>query len=527
MKKLTPFISNVLFLILLFASSAISAQNLGEITGKITDDTGEAVPGATVLIKGTTIGTATNFNGIFELGDVPLGPQVLVISFVGFQTTEINVDVQAGILITVNHTLQTSVQELQEVVVIAEADVRYSSLRSSTDRQLINSIKLNEGVLVGVSNEQILKSVDRDASQIVKRIAGVSLVDRFVVVRGMDPRYNLTLVNGIIGPSSEEESRAFSFDAIPARIIDRLEVDKSPGPHIPAMWGGGVIKVFTKSFTTSRQLNIGFSIAPRTGGSSFTNDFVTYDTRGNSDWLANGAKDRRIPALIRQPYFNFPDINQYPFENIALSRSGIQTFTPKKSSHSFDKRANITYYDNFRIGNKTLNSLSAISYTQERFIWRVDQAQNDGDYSLVTNPEQTMDSVLFTEQVTNSSGQQFYKFRPTDIFTDSIHEEQIRIAAVQSFGIEFNDDHNLKTTLFYNRFGTDRVTVRNGTEFQDGNLRNYKDYIYSYTQRDIFMAQLGGYHQMGKHSIDWVGGYARTKNEVPDFQRFRFVSDSR
>lgn len=531
MKRLYVLVS-IVFSIALFSLCVknVEAKNLkniflGEISGKIFDEFDEPLIGATVVIKGTTNGTITNINGQFSLGNVPLGQQVLLISFIGYATTEITVDVQEGILVTVNHKMEPAAQQLEGVVITAKADIRYSSLRSSTDLQLVNSIKYSEGVMVGVSNEQILKSVDRDASQIVKRIAGVSLVDRFAVVRGMDPRYNLTLVNGIVGPSSEEYSRSFSFDALPSRVIDRIEVDKSPGPHLPAMWGGGVIKMFTKSFTTSRQLNISFSGASRSGGSSFTNNFITYDTPGSGDWLANGADDRRVPALLRQKSFVFPDASQYPTENIAISRAGLQTFTPKAMSHDVDKRASLTYYDNWNIGGITLNSLSAISYTQERQFRKVDQRRGAGFFQFQNNPEATIDSVREVEAVQNSNGDLFFKLLPSNVFKDSVYEEQIRIAAVQSLGVEFNENANIRTTLFYNRFGTDNVTIRTGVDGNDA-IIPYKDYIYEYTQREILLGQLGGYNKFGEHSIDWIIGASLTRNDVPDFQRFRFVKNN-
>ena len=221
----------------------------GEISGKVLDaETGEELIGATVVIKGTQNGSITGLSGDSYLSGVEEGNQTLVVSFVGYATSEIAVKIQQGILVNVTVQLQSSTTQLDEIVVVAKADIRYSPIRNSTDIQLVNAIKYSEGIITGISNEQIIKSVDRDASQIAQRISGVSLVDRFVVIRGLDTRYNLTLINGIVAPSSEDNSRAFSYDALPTGVIDRMELEKSPAPHLPAMWGGGIMKIYTRNF---------------------------------------------------------------------------------------------------------------------------------------------------------------------------------------------------------------------------------------------------------------------------------------
>ncbi len=492
----------------------------GEISGKVLDaETGEELIGATVVIKGTQNGSITGLSGDFYLSGVEEGNQTLVVSFVGYATSEIAVKIQQGILVNVTVQLQSSTTQLDEIVVVAKADIRYSPIRNSTDIQLVNAIKYSEGIITGISNEQIIKSVDRDASQIAQRISGVSLVDRFVVIRGLDTRYNLTLINGIVAPSSEDNSRAFSYDALPTGVIDRMELEKSPAPHLPAMWGGGIMKIYTRNFAKARQININVSGAARTEGSSFTNNFVTYNG-SSKDWMANGAGDRRLPALLRQPYFQYPNINDYPLENLSIARSNsFRTFTPTQDTHDFDKRANISYYDSWQIGKLSLNNLTAASYTQERFFWDLDRAFNAGVYSQVNNNPDS-------DTLVNGEGQQFFLERPDLIGTDSIHEEQIRISAVQSLGLLFNDDHNVSVTLFYNRFGTDRVLNRTSVDLNTQEDEIAKNFLFRYEQRDIIVGQLGGSHRLNdKHSIDWTVGSSITRNDIPDLQRFLFVQN--
>ena len=82
------------------------------ITGKVTDDKGAPIPGASVVVKGTNAGTSTNTDGSFSIS-VPAKATRLVVSFVNMQDVEIDIGNQS----VLNVTMQTSAKNLQEVVV--------------------------------------------------------------------------------------------------------------------------------------------------------------------------------------------------------------------------------------------------------------------------------------------------------------------------------------------------------------------------------------------------------------------------
>lgn len=67
-----------------------SVQQGRTVTGKIIDDTGEPLIGVSVLVKGTTVGTITDFDGNYSL-EVPSGKNILVISYIGYKTQDITV----------------------------------------------------------------------------------------------------------------------------------------------------------------------------------------------------------------------------------------------------------------------------------------------------------------------------------------------------------------------------------------------------------------------------------------------------
>ncbi len=126
-----------------------------EITGKVTDSSGEPLPGATVMVKGTTIGTVTDANGNFSLR-IPANAQTLQISFVGMKTVEMPI----GNRITFNVVLEEEAIGLQEVVAIGYGTMRKINLTGAVDqvsnevfenRPMPNLIQGLQGVMPNVN----------------------------------------------------------------------------------------------------------------------------------------------------------------------------------------------------------------------------------------------------------------------------------------------------------------------------------------------------------------------------------------
>lgn len=90
-----------------------SVQQGRTVTGKIIDDTGEPLIGVSVLVKGTTVGTITDFDGNYSL-EVPSGKHILVISYIGYKTQDITV----GKSNQLNIKMEADTQALDEVVVV-------------------------------------------------------------------------------------------------------------------------------------------------------------------------------------------------------------------------------------------------------------------------------------------------------------------------------------------------------------------------------------------------------------------------
>lgn len=115
-----------------------SRSKNGNITGIVRDHAGEPVIGASIQIKGTTLGTITDYNGQFSLNDVP-ADGVLTVSYIGFNTEDIPVNHQKNLQIV----MRENAEQLEEVVVVAYGTAKKVHLQDR--RKLLSKIVLKNG----------------------------------------------------------------------------------------------------------------------------------------------------------------------------------------------------------------------------------------------------------------------------------------------------------------------------------------------------------------------------------------------
>ena len=220
-------------LLLMFMAVQTYAQ---EIVGNVCEaKTNVPVIGATIEIEGDKPVAVSDIDGNFTITDLKEGHYNLIIRYVGFRPKKIDgVQTQApGAGKVVKIALETDEQQLQEVSVTGLA-------RRNTEQAMIQIAKNSSVIVSNISAQEISKTQDSNAGEVIRRIPGVSLIeDKFVMVRGLSQRYNNVWINGGAVPSSEADSRAFSFDIIPSSQIDNLTIVKTPSPEYPADYSGG------------------------------------------------------------------------------------------------------------------------------------------------------------------------------------------------------------------------------------------------------------------------------------------------
>jgi len=230
------WIAFVLFLVT--AAGAVAQRQV--ITGKITDPSGQAMPGVNVLLKGTSTGTTTDVEGAYSIEASP--DNILVISFIGYKSQEITVGSQTS----VNVTLETDLKTLEEVVVVGYGEMRKTDIAAA--QTSISAKELNR--TVNTSLEQALQG--RAAGVYVTQNSGAPGAGISVNIRGINSingvNQPLYVVDGvqIQGSTTPGGSNPMSF--LNSNDIEDMQILQ--GPNATAIYGSrgtnGVILITTK-----------------------------------------------------------------------------------------------------------------------------------------------------------------------------------------------------------------------------------------------------------------------------------------
>ncbi len=238
-----------------------NAGQSGSIEGIITDKKNqETLIGTNVVIDGTMKGTITDAKGYFQLTDLAPGIYKLRISYVSYAPV-----VLENIKVEPNKTVNLQIALEETAVGLADVTVK-AVRRTNTENAIIVDIKNSPFVSIGVSAQQISKTLDKDAAEVVKRIPGITVMDdRFLIVRGLAQRYNSVWLNNSSTPSSEADVKAFSFDVVPSSLIDNIMIYKSPAAELPADFSGGFVKITTKSIPEKNGFFVNYSTSYNQG----------------------------------------------------------------------------------------------------------------------------------------------------------------------------------------------------------------------------------------------------------------------
>jgi len=287
--------SSLIFLFLVI-SACLQAQN-GTIRGTVYDDaTGEYLPGVTIFLEGTTMGTLTDLDGKFNLS-APRGTYDLRVSFISYETTIIKgINVTEGeVSLYDNLRLKEATVELTEVVIAAQG-VR------NTENALMTIKRKSANVIDGISATGFKKIGDSDAASSMKRVTGVSVDGgKYVYVRGLGDRYTKTILNGMDIPGLDPDRNTIQMDIFPTNIIDNIIVHKSFSADLPADFTGGVIDIAIKDFPEEKKGNVTASLGYNPDF-HFNKNYLTYKG-GKTDWLGYDDGTREIPATDNIPQF--------------------------------------------------------------------------------------------------------------------------------------------------------------------------------------------------------------------------------
>lgn len=481
----------LLFIILLSPALMQAQTTSGSIYGVVIDaETKETVIGAYVLIKDLGIGGVTDFDGNYSIRNVPVGKHIVTVSYVGYNTiTLTDVMMEAGQRLKLDLLLERGNAELDEVTIVAFR-------QNSTIESVISEIRRVPQVVVGVSNQQIARSQDNTAAQVMRRVPGITIVEnRFVMIRGLSERYNNVMINNVSAPSTEVDKRTFSFDLISSGSLDKMLIYKSGTPDLPGDFAGGVIKLYTVDDVerTFAKVNFGLGYRHGTTGKDY------FQSQGSkTDFLGFDGGFRRLPS-------GFPTSNTLQNSprnssiRIDAAHSLANNFVPEKRTFWADQSMGVTFGTSKTLGERLITNITSVGYSTgyqtfnrefKRYFEWTDESQD----------------IL----------QRF-------AYQDMTYQKDNKINLMSNWKFRLDRYNTLSFKNLFNQIGENETIIRDGSDFIQRPGDDLRNYLLGYRSRSIYNGQLEGTHMLGggPHSLSWVAGGSYLREEEPDLRRFR------
>ncbi|WP_345330015.1 TonB-dependent receptor [Mucilaginibacter defluvii] len=481
----------------------------GRITGKVTDaKTGETLIGVTVRVSGRPNGASTDVNGRFSLQVEP-GTYNVALSYVGYQTTAVN-----DVVVKEDQPTYLAIKMEPSQGDLAEVTVKADRVITSTNEKLVGQMKNAVGVVSGISSEQITISVDRSASEVVRRVAGITLQDGFISIRGMTPRYNPVFLNNVYMPSTDPNKRAFNFDLLPSNVIDRILVYKTGAPELPGDFAGGVVKVHTKKSVNIRRFEMTLNGQYRTGNKFFSNHVSAGN--GKYDWLGFDDGTRGLPKGIPRNQYgvalsqvSVSNPNGYSIANEKLTDALLQRsakqWTLQNVYHPMDIQGDATYYTYANLGSMKLNSVSLARYELQRGYFRSNTARGANQF-------------VETDFPANGAPLSPYYKDNYRLMYDSVYSENVRLAAMQDLSLNIDKRNDINLMVLFNHMAKDQLQIQTTTNWNNSAGNPFPRRVESaYNQQQLLTTVLGGTHKTNndRHSIEWNVNYSRARSYDP------------
>ncbi|MCL5020518.1 MAG: carboxypeptidase-like regulatory domain-containing protein, partial [Bacteroidetes bacterium] len=250
-------------LVLLLSQSVLAAGS-GSIRGKVLDrETKEPLPGATVLVKGTSIGASSDLNGEYRIPVVQTGNQSLTVSYVGYVPVTVEVSVIENKDTEKDIYLEPTAITGKAVIVTAQAQGQLGAINQQLSSNTIENV---------VSKARIQEMPDVNAAESIGRLPGVS-IERSggeatkVEIRGLGPKYSLITVNGVALPATGgiqiqpngttvmSSDRSVDLSLIPSNMLDGITLKKVVTPDMDPDVLGGTVDLKLKEAPSGPQFN--------------------------------------------------------------------------------------------------------------------------------------------------------------------------------------------------------------------------------------------------------------------------------
>jgi TonB-dependent receptor len=354
------------------ASNALAQSEPGSIAGHITDSSGGLLQGAEIKLQPAGRTVISGQQGTYYINNLVPGSYTLAVTYVGFSLFTKTVNVTAGQTTTVDASMQVSSQN-EQILVTAES--------VSGEAEAVNRERTADNILQVMTSEVITSLPNANIADAVGRLPSVTLErdegeGKYIQVRSLEPRLTNATIDGVNVPSPEPGVREIKFDAMPADLVESVEVNKTLQANMDGDGIGGSVNIVTK--TAGERPTVAFSGGGGTsvidGGRNLWQTSGTVGKRfgqdkrwgvlfgGSYDWNGRGIDDiEPVPDVATfsdgstARYFDTQDMRQYVYKR---SRWGLTGSADYKLGEGSDIYIRGIYSDFKDYGDKWVYTLT-------------------------------------------------------------------------------------------------------------------------------------------------------------------------
>lgn len=477
----------------LWAGAGLHGQESGgTVLGFVYDaNTGNAIPQVEVEVSGeVTVTAVTTIEGSFTIAGLPAG--LYTVSYQSEHHQAVNVEgleVRPGELADASTVMSAKGEKtVVDVISTVEASV-------ATQEAMLVERKLAATVSDTISAEEIRGSTSSDAAEAIEKVTGVTTMNDFVFVRGLDPRYSSTTLNNALLASTEPERRIVPLDLFPASLIDSIKVQKTYAPDLPGEFSAGLVQVETTEFPTRPTLNVSYAVGFNSQTQGHT--FLDYPG-GGRDFFGFDDGSRALPDALpgdqRVDRFTFSRDELQSLGRMFSNNWERTSRTLRRPAMSWNVVAGNTYGKLGLVGALTFSNALQSIFDQERKYY-------------FPNPEVAAGAPNAGPPLLQSD------------FAYDESTESVRLGGVFNASYQFTPAHKLTLKNFFSRDSDDNARYYEGF-YQDfaTDIRNQR---LRYIERTITNSQLQGEHLskgLGNSVLTWAMAFSRATRNEPDLR---------
>ncbi len=465
--------------IFLSIASFSFAQQTLLLKGKIYDEkTKEPLGGAYIHFDDIQLGTVTDAFGNYSFKGIRSGKYKIKVKYIGYKEFEKEVVLSRNPTVTLDIPMEDNAEELKGITVYSKVDAESELSSRQAEKKAANIKNI-------ISAQTMTRSPDINAANALQRVSAVTMQRNsgsdaaYAIIRGLEPRYNNTLINGVKVTSPDPVSRFISLSIVPSDLLQRIEVSKTLTPQMEGDAIGGTVNLVFKDAPDFEYFKANASIGYN---ALFFNR--KYDTFDQHSVQKQSVAEQFGPNYKASPG-NFSRPNLY-FDNKTAPVTSLAGFTYGR--RFLKKKLGLIISDSYQ--NQFYGSDSQFNIAQ------LDTRPGKGFKPVISD---IANRTYSTQQLNNGlSGHLDYKF-----------DDKNKVALDNVF---------LYTQINQTRLSIDTSIIGgNGGRLGPGTGTVFNDNRSSIDNQYAENLKLSGQHILSRHfQADWAGVYSNAKQNAPD-----------